>query len=140
MSAVLKDHDPGLVELESGSGSILLPPSLAGRLFCQMDGELIHRLDTAALQHPSDTEYDNLGGNSLWPAPEGGAYAFNYPPQSENWYVQDGIAKAIPETTLSDSGATVSKRMVLLIARASGGRELPQGDFFANSGAGPEGI
>ncbi|OQB99359.1 MAG: hypothetical protein BWX80_03733 [Candidatus Hydrogenedentes bacterium ADurb.Bin101] len=79
-----------------------------------MEGELIHRLDVEALRHPSGTEYDNLGGNSLWPAPEGGPFAFNYPPQSERWYVQDGIAKTIPQITLSDGGACVDKRILLL--------------------------
>lgn len=115
MSTVLKAHDPDLVEIKSGCGSVLIPPMLGGRIFCQMDGELIHRLDVDALRHPSDTEYDNLGGNSLWPAPEGGPFAFNYPPQSERWYVQDGIAKSIPQITFSGrNGACVDKRIILL--------------------------
>lgn len=115
MLSILKDHDPDLVEIKSGCGSVLIPPALGGRIFCQMDEELIHRLDVDALRHPSDTEYDNLGGNSLWPAPEGGPFAFNYPPQSERWYVQDGIARTIPQVTLSGCGCTrVDKRIMLL--------------------------
>ena len=114
MLALLKAHDPDLVEIKSGCGSVLIPPALGGRIFCQMEGELIHRLDVDALRHPSGTDYDNLGGNSLWPAPEGGPFAFNYPPQSERWYVQDGIAKTIPQVTLSDGGACVDKRILLL--------------------------
>ena len=114
MLALLKAHDPDLVEIKSGCGSVLIPPALGGGIFCQMEGELIHRLDVDALRHPSGTDYDNLGGNSLWPAPEGGPFAFNYPPQSERWYVQDGIAKTIPQVTLSDGGACVDKRILLL--------------------------
>ena len=60
----LRAHDANLVELECGQGSILIPPSLGGRIFCQLNGELVHRLDLEALRHPSPTEYDNLGGNS----------------------------------------------------------------------------
>ena len=40
----LRAHDANLVELECGQGSILIPPSLGGRIFCQLNGELVHRL------------------------------------------------------------------------------------------------
>jgi hypothetical protein len=114
MLELLRAHDSQLVELNCGRGSVLIPPSLGGRIFCQFDGELIHRLDGSALQNPSPTEYDNLGGNSLWPAPEGGVFAFNYPPGSDAWMVQDGIAKAVPAIS-RDGGncARVEKRIVL---------------------------
>jgi hypothetical protein len=95
----LRTHDAQLIELHAGRGSLLIPPALGGRLFCQLDGELIHRLDAAAMRNPSPEGYDNLGGNSLWPAPEGGPFAFNYPPDSDAWYVQDGVSKAIPSVT-----------------------------------------
>jgi hypothetical protein len=111
---ILRAHDAQMVELNCGRGSVLIPPSLGGRIFCQFDGELMHRLDVAALKNPSPTEYDNLGGNSLWPAPEGGPFAFNYLPDSDAWRVQDGIAKAIP--TISRDGehcARMEKQIVL---------------------------
>lgn len=114
MLALLKTCDPGMVELKSAYGSVLIPPTLGGRIFCQMEKELIHRLDGAALQHPSPSEYDNLGGNSLWPAPEGGVFAFNYPPHSDGWYVQDGIAKTVPCVSCDGHNhATIEKRIVL---------------------------
>ncbi len=110
----LRNHDPQLVELNCGRGSVLIPPSLGGRIFCQFAGELVHRLDTAGMRHPSPTEYDNLGGNSLWPAPEGGAFAFNYLPGSDAWKVQDGIAKAVPTVSCDgENCARVEKRIVL---------------------------
>ena len=110
----LRAHDANLVELECGQGSILIPPSLGGRIFCQLNGELVHRLDLEALRHPSPTEYDNLGGNSLWPAPEGGPFAFNYQPESDVWTVQDGIAKAEPRVVREDEDCVlVEKRIVL---------------------------
>lgn len=118
MLDLLRIHDPAIVELKSGRGTVLIPPSLGGRIFCQMDGELLHRLDAAALRNPSPTEYDNLGGNSLWPAPEGGAYAFNYAPGSDAWTVQDGIAKAVPSVKQVDgNNALVEKRIALINRR-----------------------
>lgn len=121
MLDLLRAHDTQLVELRCGRGSVLIPPSLHGRIFCQFDGELVHRLDGDALRNPSPDAYDNLGGNSLWPAPEGGLFAFNYPPDSDAWMVQDGIAKAVPRVTRSAANcALVEKRIVLVNRRGVG--------------------
>ncbi|HOD49236.1 MAG TPA: hypothetical protein PLM14_16575 [Candidatus Hydrogenedentes bacterium] len=110
----LRAHDAKMVELECGQGSMLIPPSLNGRIFCQLGGELVHRLDGKALAHPSPAEYDNLGGNSLWPAPEGGPFAFNYLPGSNTWTVQHGIAKAVPRVFRDDRNCVgIEKRIVL---------------------------
>ena len=123
MLNLLRAYDANLVELSwrdrSGCsrGSVLIPPTLNGRLFCQLDGELVHRLDGAALQNRSLEGYDNLGGNSLWPAPEGGAFAFNYPPGSDAWYVQGGIAKAIPSVALDGPNRAVVEKRIVLVNR-----------------------
>jgi hypothetical protein len=114
MFDALRANDSGLVELSCGRGSLLIPPALHGRLFCQLDGELVHRLDVEAMRQPSPDGYDNLGGNSLWPAPEGGAFAFNYPCGSDAWYVQEGICRVVPTVTVTDSlEARVEKRILL---------------------------
>lgn len=113
----LRAHDPQLVELACGRGSLLIPPALNGRLFCQFEGELTHRLDVAAMENPSPEGYDNLGGNSLWPAPEGGPFAFNYPPDSDAWYVQDGISKATPSVILDGPGRATVKKHISLVNR-----------------------
>jgi hypothetical protein len=79
-----------------------------------LDGELVHRLDPECLCAPSGTGYINAGGNSLWPAPEGGPFAFNYLPGSDEWTVQDGVGRAIPDVSQSgDRCALVQKRIVL---------------------------
>ena len=96
MLELLRAHDAGILEVPCGAGSVLLPPTMAGRIFCQFRGELVHRLDGAALRSPSATEYNNYGGNALWPAPEGGIFAFNYSADSDAWVVQEGIASAVP--------------------------------------------
>ena len=114
MLPILRAYDAEMVELPCGDGSVLIPPSLHGRIFCQLDGELIHRLDGQALAAPSSTEYNNLGGNSLWPAPEGGDFAFNYVAGSDAWVVQAGISQAIPSVSKSDAtSARIHKRISL---------------------------
>lgn len=115
MLDLLRAHDSGIVELPCGAGSVLLPPLLAGRIFCQWKGKLIHRLDGPALLSPSKGEYNNFGGNALWPAPEGGAFAFNYGSGSDAWAVQEGIASAVP--TIERTGAQsalVTKTIALM--------------------------
>jgi hypothetical protein len=103
-----------VVELGTGAGSVLASPRLSGRLFCELNGELVHRLDTERMLSPAADEYNNLGGNSLWPAPEGGPFAYNYPPGSEDWYVQAGIADAVASVTdRTDSCVTLEKRIRL---------------------------
>lgn len=117
MLELLRTHETRLVELTCGRGSLLLAPSLNGRLFCQLDGELIHRLDGEALRNPSPDGYDNLGGNSLWPAPEGGPYAFNYPPGGDAWYVQSGISKQVPSVALVGAQQAVVEKCISLVNR-----------------------
>ena len=115
MLDLLRAHDVQSVELPCGRGSVLSPPSLGGRILCQINGELVHRLDGVALRNPSQTEYDNLGGNSLWPAPEGEPFAFNYMPGNNAWTVQDGIGKAVPSISCNgESCAQIEKRIVLM--------------------------
>lgn len=97
-------------EISAGDGSLLLAPALQGRIFAAMDGELLHRFDAPLAEHPSDS-FNNIGGNSLWPAPEGGAFAFNYPPGEGAWRVQDGINRD-PCALLPD-GRGMEKTVVL---------------------------
>lgn len=97
MLAALRKYDKQLVELSTKMGGVLVSPNLQGRIFCHISHELIQRLDHALLKRPDMNAYNNLGGNTLWPAPEGGSYAFNYLPGSEEWLVQPGIGQTNPE-------------------------------------------
>ena len=92
MNNMLNKYDLNLIKIKSGNGYVFVSPGLQGRIFCEIDDELMHRLDGELLASPLDEEFNNLGGNSLWPAPEGGAFAFNYMPGSDEWLVQPGIA------------------------------------------------
>ncbi len=101
--------------LRSTDGIVYLSPGLQGRIFCSIGNTLVHKLDFALAADPSD-EFNNIGGNSLWPAPEGGAFAFNYP--HGEWTVQDGINKVCPVlTVLSETDAVMVKEIALVNAK-----------------------
>ena len=97
----LKKIDPQLIFMPCGNGNILISNTLQGRIMAEINGELIHRFEADLAENPDPENFNNLGGNSLWPAPEGGDFAFNYPPQGE-WYVQEGINKV--QSTVFEQG------------------------------------
>ena len=111
----LKTADPGIHGLASADGMVWLSPGLQGRIFCSIGNELVHKLDFNLAQHPTDG-FNNIGGNSFWPGPEGGAFAFNYP--HGEWTVQDGINKVCPVLTAeSPVEAVMVKNISLLNAK-----------------------
>ena len=111
----IRKVDVNVRGLKSTDGTVYLSPGLQGRIFCSIGDTLIHKLDFAMAADPSD-DFNNIGGNSLWPAPEGGPFAFNYP--HGEWTVQDGINKVCPElAVLSDTDAVMSKEIALINAK-----------------------
>lgn len=115
MLEVLRRHDPDLVELNTPSGGVIVTPGIQGRIFCHLGGRLVHRLDTALLDNPSPTDFNNFGGNSLWPAPEGGPFAFNYPPDGGGWRVQPAInSQNLAVTAKSPTSVTIEKDISLV--------------------------
>ncbi len=113
----LRAVDPDLLEIVSGDGHILVSAALQGRIFCEIGGELIHQFLPALAAAPDPENFNNIGGNSLWPAPEGGAFAFNYPPRGE-WYVQPAINRQAPEISEHGAGFAVVGKDIELLNRA----------------------
>ena len=97
----LKKIDPDLLVRPCGTGNLLVSNKLQGRIMAEIGGKLIHRFDADLAEHPDPENFNNLGGNSFWPAPEGGDFAFNYPPGGD-WYVQKGI-NAVRSTLLEET-------------------------------------
>ena len=97
----LEKIDPQLIRIPCGDGNILISNTLQGRIMAEIKGELIHRFEADLAENPDPDNFNNLGGNSLWPAPEGGDFAFNYPPNGD-WYVQSGINKS--QTAVIEKG------------------------------------
>ena len=98
-------------KLPAGDGAVYLAPQLQGRIFAELDGEVLHRFDAELAEDPSPDDFNNLGGNSLWPAPEGGEFAFNYPADGSPWRVQAGINSAVSK--LSADGTAMSRVIAL---------------------------
>ncbi|MBR2510375.1 MAG: hypothetical protein IKB71_11620 [Lentisphaeria bacterium] len=114
--AKIRAIDANLQVIKSGDGAILASPGLQGRILCTLNGELLHKLDYDLAENPSPTDFNNLGGNSLWPAPEGGAFAYNYPPGGD-WYVQDDINRTPYVVESSDDSQITLTRNVNLLNR-----------------------
>ncbi|MCL5104006.1 MAG: hypothetical protein M1133_07825 [Armatimonadetes bacterium] len=77
-----------LMELETDSCSVAICPDLGGRVFAEVCGYPVHRLDLDIVAHPNKP-FNNFGGLIFWPAPEGGRFGFNY--TGDKWYVQPAI-------------------------------------------------
>ncbi len=111
----IKAIDPNAGVLKSNDGNIYLVPGLQGRIFCSVGDMLIHKLDFDLAANPTD-DFNNIGGNSLWPAPEGGAFAYNYP--DGEWTVQDGINKVCPTLgMLSENAGVMTKNITVRNAK-----------------------
>ena len=76
-------------------GAVCIDPIHQGRIFAKLDGVRVHRYDEALANNFHPVEFNNLGGNSLWPAPEGGDFAYNY--LDGDWLVQPGVNTAPSE-------------------------------------------
>jgi len=110
----LRQHDKSLIELDTEDGSVFLAPGFQGRIFCQLQGQLIQRLDDGLLEGPPPSGFNNVGGNYVLPAPEGGDFAFNYLPNDSAWLVQDSFNTANPKVVdRTAANATVEKEVEL---------------------------
>ena len=112
----LKKLDSGLITLDSGDGTVMISNKLQGRIFAAFDGDIVHRLLKDLAASPDPEEFNNLGGNSLWPGPEGGDFAFNYPPAG-SWYVQKGINSVPTVTEKADAAVAVVSKDIELVNR-----------------------
>ncbi|MCF6174871.1 MAG: hypothetical protein L3J71_03805 [Victivallaceae bacterium] len=115
MNNQLKELDSELVEFKSGDGMVYVSPGLQGRIFCGIDEMMIHQFDAELASAPDPIEFNNIGGNSLWPAPEGGRFAFNYPPNSDEWLVQPAInSQCLSIVEQHESSVIIGKKIELL--------------------------
>ena len=99
------------ITFQSPSARVALCPTLTGRVFAEVGGRLLHRVDLDAVAHP-DKPFNNFGGNNLWPAPEGGPFAFNY--NGDTWQVQPCInGEAYGVIRADATSAEIEKKVVL---------------------------
>ncbi len=90
-------------------------PAIGGRVFAEVRGETMHRVDPDLVANPLET-FNNYGGNTFWPAPEGGRFAFNY--EGVRWRVQEAINLQPFEVVHGDTASVVLGKNVELVNRA----------------------
>ncbi len=109
-----------LIELKQDSGFIydkagaraVFAPDLGARVFCELRGLILHRLDLENICQPNKP-FNNYGGNNFWPAPEGGRFGFNY--DGDTWRVQTAINdQPFVRCATSGSSARASKKTKLI--------------------------
>lgn len=104
-----------VLTFNQGIGQVALCPDMGGRVFAELTGLSMHRIDleTVARPHPA---FNNFGGGNFWPAPEGGRFAFNY--RGDAWYVQPAINNQAFRVSARDQAtATIVKEISLINSR-----------------------
>lgn len=107
---------PQTIVLATESGRLAVCPSLGGRVFAEVGGALAHRVDLATVAKPGDRAFNNYGGGTFWPAPEGGPLGFNY--RGQEWYVQPAINNQPFLVAGSDARSVRIQKVVILVNRA----------------------
>ncbi len=115
----LRASSASAIELVGRDGAVFVCPELQGRIFCSLGDELIHQFDVELLANPSPDEFNNLGGNSLWPAPEGGPFAFNYRHDRDEWYVQPLVGDAAATIVSANEGQALIEKHGVLTNKAA---------------------
>jgi hypothetical protein len=109
---LLRIKSDSLVLFGGDRWRVALCPDMGGRIFAEVGGELLHRIDLENVENPT-REFNNYGGANLWPAPEGGTFGFNY--RGDEWYVQPAInVQPFEVVERSKSSAIIRKRAALL--------------------------
>lgn len=76
--------------MEAGA---IIALDLEGRIYTLLDGTVMNRVNTAAIEGQSTRDgYLNPGGDGLWPAPEGTSMGYNY--ATGSWRVSPGLSNA----------------------------------------------
>ncbi|MCC6442744.1 MAG: hypothetical protein IT210_04705, partial [Armatimonadetes bacterium] len=86
-------------------------PDMGGRVFAEVLGLSMHRIDLDCVSNPT-RPFNNFGGGNFWPAPEGGKFGFNY--CQDEWIVQKAINnEPFQVAQTGKNSACIEKRIVL---------------------------
>lgn len=93
---------------------VIVALDLEGRLFTVVNDRVISRVVPSAILNNSNKDtYYNPGGDTLWPAPEGTCFGYEYP--TGNWRVPPAITGAVWEVIVySDSQSVVRAEIDLI--------------------------
>ena len=109
---LLRIKKGAVLVFQNGKAACALCPDMGGRVFGELGGHSLHRIDLDAARRP-DQPFANFGGGNFWPAPEGGKFGFNY--RLNEWYVQPCInAEPFQVDSHNDRAAVLQKQVVLV--------------------------
>lgn len=98
-------------DMENG---VIAALDLEGRLFTILNGQVVNRVLPSAIEKRSNKNaYQNPGGDTLWPAPEGTTLGYEYP--TGNWRVPPSVTGAVWETICAEGNKTVLRAEIDLI-------------------------
>ena len=103
------------LEFQRDGAGCTLCPDMGGRVFAEVCGLSMHRIDLKCAVRP-DRPFNNFGGGTFWPAPEGGKFAFNY--RGNEWYVQECINKQPFEVVSRTEDSGLLQKRITLVNRA----------------------
>lgn len=84
----------------SPENGIIVGLDIEGRLFTVLNGQVLSRVvPSAILNHSNKNNYQNPGGDALWPAPEGACFGYEY--GTGKWRVPPAITGAVWEVEQS---------------------------------------
>ena len=123
------DRQADVLKLESGTGALLVSPSLQGRVMTsalRRHGRGLGFVNRAVVEAPDPEEpFANYGGEDrFWIGPEGGPFALFFegdaPRELEHWRVPEDLNRGAFEVVHADDAAVrMSRRMELRNARDS---------------------
>lgn len=97
---------------------VVVALDMEGRLFTVVNGRVVSKVDPSAiLSRSSKREFQNPGGDALWPAPEGTCFGYEY--SSKAWRVPPSIYGAEWNVVSQDTDACVVRAEIDLINNMS---------------------
>ncbi|MFH1477821.1 MAG: DUF6786 family protein [Verrucomicrobiota bacterium] len=112
---LLQIKQNAVLAFQDAEAACALCPDMGGRVFGEVGGLSMHRIDLDTVCHP-DQPFANFGGGNFWPAPEGGKFGFNY--RRNEWYVQACINAEPFQVGVHNDRAAVLQKQIALVNRA----------------------
>ncbi|MBN1588580.1 MAG: hypothetical protein JW888_03605 [Pirellulales bacterium] len=113
--ALLRLKGDAVIHHSLGTAGYALCPDMGGRVFAEVGGLSMHRIDLGVVADPT-RPFNNFGGGNFWPAPEGGKFGFNY--EGDRWRVQESI-NLQPFTVVSNApDHPIIEKTIMLTNRA----------------------
>lgn len=112
---LLEIKKDAVIKFQHEQAVCVLCPDMGARVFGEVGGRSMHRIDLDTVRRP-DQPFANFGGGNFWPAPEGGKFGFNY--RGNEWYVQPCINVEPFQVCSVNACTAVLQKQIALVNRA----------------------